>query len=75
MMQTSGSRSAVGTTTDPAQSRASEEFNRDLDKLCDVLPHVPKDTLAIYLSKADGRSMMAIGRYLEDERQGTVLKT
>jgi hypothetical protein len=55
MMQTSGPKSAVGMTTEPAQSRASEEFNRDLEGLCDVLPHVPKDTLAIYLSKADGR--------------------
>lgn len=55
VMQSSGSRTAVGITPEAVQSRASEEFNRDLDRLCDVLPHVPKDTLSIYLSKADGR--------------------
>lgn len=70
--QMSGSRSAVGAGTQASSPRGSQEFSRDLDKLCDVLPHVPRDTLAIYLSRAEGRSMLAIGRYLEDERQGTV---
>lgn len=54
-MQQSGSRSAVGAGTQAPESRSSQEFSRDLDKLCDILPHVPKDTLAIYLSRSEGR--------------------
>jgi hypothetical protein len=53
--RTSGTKSTVGTTSEPSQSRESEEFNRELDRLCEALYHVPRDTLAIYLSQADGR--------------------
>lgn len=37
----------------------SREFDRQLNKLCDVLPHVSRDTLAIYLSRADGQVKLA----------------
>ncbi|KAG8837223.1 hypothetical protein FRC18_009743 [Serendipita sp. 400] len=56
-----------------ARERPSlEEAN--LNMLCDVMPHVPRDTLALYLRRANGQNLVAIGRYLEDERNGTVAR-
>ncbi|KAG8832911.1 hypothetical protein FRC17_000353 [Serendipita sp. 399] len=49
-----------------------EEAN--LNMLCDVMPHVPRETLALYLRKANGQNLVAIGRYLEDERTGAVAR-
>lgn len=48
-------------------------FNNSLDKLADVLPHVERRTLALYLRRADGEDIRAIGAYLEDERKGSVM--
>lgn len=39
----------------PERTRNSNEFDRQLNKLCDVLPHVSRDTLAVYLTRADGQ--------------------
>lgn len=50
------------------------EFEASLQKLVDVLPHVERTTLAIYLRKS-GNDMAAISAYLEDERTGRVVKS
>jgi hypothetical protein len=54
------------------QSSASEAtFARQVDKLVDILPHVDREILAGYLRRA-GQDMLAIGQYLEDEKNGAV---
>ncbi|EIN10807.1 hypothetical protein PUNSTDRAFT_24674, partial [Punctularia strigosozonata HHB-11173 SS5] len=45
------------------------EFTRQVTKLSEVLPHADKDILAGYLRRA-GQDVVAIGQYLEDERNG-----
>jgi hypothetical protein len=47
------------------------EFTRQVERLADLLPHADKDVLAGYLSRA-GQDILAIGQYLEDEKNGTV---
>jgi len=47
------------------------QFNQQVDKLADVLPHVERTVLVGYLRRA-GQDMLAIGQYLEDEKKGTV---
>ncbi|KAF9008760.1 hypothetical protein BDQ17DRAFT_1348886 [Cyathus striatus] len=47
------------------------QFVRQVDKLVDLLPHVDRDILAGYLRRA-GQDILAIGQYLEDEKNGTV---
>jgi hypothetical protein len=49
----------------------STEFTRQVERLADLLPHADKDVLAGYLSRA-GQDILAIGQYLEDEKNGTV---
>lgn len=50
-------------------------FNTQVEKLSDLLPHADKEVLAIYLHRAKNQDpMLAIGAYLEDEKQGTLLK-
>lgn len=39
----------------PGQGRDSNEFTRQLDKLCDILPNANRETLAIYLDRASGQ--------------------
>ncbi|KAG9037730.1 hypothetical protein FRB95_004576 [Tulasnella sp. JGI-2019a] len=48
-------------------------FNANLDKVQDVLPHVERDVLALYLKRANGDDIRAIGVYLDDERKGIVM--
>jgi len=43
---------------------------QSLDKLSDVLPHVDRDRLAIYLQRAYGDEMVAIGLAMSDLRTG-----
>jgi len=50
---------------------AEPEFNQQVDKLANLLPHANRDVLAGYLRRA-GKDMLAIGQYLEDEKNGTV---
>lgn len=52
---------------------ASAAFNANLDKLADVLPHVERTVLALYLRRAGGEDLKAIGAYLEDEKNGVVM--
>ncbi|KAF8897249.1 hypothetical protein BD779DRAFT_1795983 [Infundibulicybe gibba] len=47
------------------------EFTRQVDKLADLLPHADRTVLAGYLRRA-GQDIMAIGQYLEDEKNGTI---
>ncbi|KAG8919276.1 hypothetical protein FRC01_001367 [Tulasnella sp. 417] len=51
---------------------ATSMFSVNLDKVSDVLPHVDRRILAAYLKRASGDDMKAIGKYLEDERNGVV---
>jgi len=44
---------------------------RQVERLADLLPHADKDALAGYLRRA-GQNILAIGQYLEDEKNGTV---
>ncbi|KAF9928622.1 hypothetical protein FBU30_002248 [Linnemannia zychae] len=43
---------------------------QSLDKLSDVLPHVDRDRLSIYLQRACGDEMVAIGLAMSDLRSG-----
>jgi len=48
-------------------------FIYQVDKLAELLPHADRNILSGYLRRA-GRDILAIGQYLEDEKNGT-LKT
>ncbi|KAG6903337.1 hypothetical protein C0995_013090 [Termitomyces sp. Mi166 len=47
------------------------EFIRQVDKLAHLLPEADRSVLAGYLRRA-GQDILAIGQYLEDERNGTI---
>ncbi|KAG6832886.1 hypothetical protein H0H92_004770 [Tricholoma furcatifolium] len=47
------------------------EFVRQVDKLVHLLPNADRDVLAGYLRRA-GQDILAIGQYLEDEKNGTI---
>jgi hypothetical protein len=49
-----------------------KSFEKQMQKLADLLPHVDKKILAVYLRRT-GQDVLAVGRYLEDERNGTIL--
>jgi hypothetical protein len=53
--------------------RPDPEFIHQVDKLAELLPHADRDVLAGYLRRS-GQDILAIGQYLEDEKNGT-LKT
>ncbi|KAG8906877.1 hypothetical protein FRB99_005937 [Tulasnella sp. 403] len=48
-------------------------FKRNLDKVADVLPHVDRTTLALYLKRTGGEDLAAIDLYLQDERRGVIM--
>lgn len=48
---------------------ADPNFQRQVDKLADLLPHADRTILAGYLRRA-GEDILAIGQYLEDEKNG-----
>jgi hypothetical protein len=52
-------------------SMVDAEFARQVDKLADLLPRANRNVLAGYLRRA-GQDILAIGQYLEDEKNGTV---
>lgn len=59
-------------TLDPVLDiHADPEFYQQVDKLASVLPHADRDVLAGYLRRA-GLDMLALGQYLEDEKNGTI---
>ncbi|KAH7916153.1 hypothetical protein BJ138DRAFT_996455 [Hygrophoropsis aurantiaca] len=48
-----------------------EEFSRQVEKLAALLPRADKNVLAGYLRRS-GQDILAIGQYLEDEKNGTL---
>jgi len=48
------------------------QFNVQLDKLVHLLPHADRNVLAGYLRRS-GQDILAVGRYLEDEKNGTIV--
>ncbi|KAF8954263.1 hypothetical protein BGZ46_002972, partial [Entomortierella lignicola] len=55
-----------------SQAASSNDYmtEQSLDKLSDVLPHVDRDRLSIYLQRAYGDEMVAIGLAMSDFRSG-----
>ena len=45
------------------------EFQKKVNKLADLLPHADRAVLAGYLRRA-GEDILAIGQYIEDEKNG-----
>jgi len=52
-------------------SQLEPEFLCQVDKLADLLPHADRNILSGYLRRA-GQDILAIGQYLEDEKNGTL---
>lgn len=48
------------------------QFNVQLDKLVHLLPHADRNVLAGYLRRS-GQDILAVGKYLEDEKNGTIV--
>ncbi|KAF9780289.1 hypothetical protein BJ322DRAFT_331530 [Thelephora terrestris] len=48
------------------------QFNVQLDKLVHLLPRADRNVLAGYLRRS-GQDILAVGRYLEDEKNGTIM--
>ena len=48
------------------------QFNLQLDKLVHLLPHADRNVLAGYLRRS-GQDILAVGKYLEDEKNGTIV--
>ncbi|KAG2058930.1 hypothetical protein BDR06DRAFT_994300 [Suillus hirtellus] len=59
------------TYSDRGSSTDSDEFTRQVDKLAALLPKADKTVLGGYLRRA-GQDILAIGQYLEDEKNGTL---
>jgi hypothetical protein len=57
----------------PSDTRNSE-FNDQLEKLVILLPHADKGILAGYLRRS-GQDILAVGRYLEDEKNGAIIRS
>lgn len=55
----------------PPPPPSGADFERQVDKLADLLPHADRSVLAGYLRRA-GQDILAIGQYLEDEKNGTL---
>ncbi|KAJ7688454.1 hypothetical protein B0H17DRAFT_1135672 [Mycena rosella] len=49
----------------------NRDFERQVDKLADLLPQAERAVLAGYLRRA-GQDILAIGQFLEDEKNGTL---
>ncbi|WVF67077.1 hypothetical protein IAT40_001822 [Kwoniella sp. CBS 6097] len=49
-------------------------WDDEFKSMADILPHVEKSTVRAYLGRYGGDQMQAIGGYLEDEKNGTVLR-
>ncbi|KZO98026.1 hypothetical protein CALVIDRAFT_51397 [Calocera viscosa TUFC12733] len=48
----------------------SSQFSASLQKMADILPQANRMALARYLTDANGEEMMAITRYIDDEKRG-----
>ncbi|TDL29455.1 hypothetical protein BD410DRAFT_892746 [Rickenella mellea] len=58
-------------TQQAVPEEAIPNFEQQVSKLAALIPHADKAVLARYLSRA-GQDYLAIGQYLEDERNGTI---
>lgn len=73
----SGGRGASSESGHENHTRESYAWNKDpqfvtqVDKLADLLPHADRDILAGYLKRA-GQDILAIGQYLDDEKNGRI---
>ncbi|KAH8118341.1 hypothetical protein DFH11DRAFT_1502246, partial [Phellopilus nigrolimitatus] len=66
-------RSTTGNGNGPAaMSESSPEFNKKMASLVDLLPHADKSVLSGYLRRAGGQDILAIGRYLDDEKNNSL---
>lgn len=63
-----GGRNTVSENGSPIDP---DEFTLQVDKLCDLLPKADRTVLGGYLRRA-GQDIVAIGQYLEDEKNGTL---
>ncbi|KAL6306768.1 hypothetical protein BKA93DRAFT_138556 [Sparassis latifolia] len=61
----------AGSAAPVTPTMSTPEFERQVDKLADLLPHADRVILAGYLRRA-GQDILAIGQYLEDEKNGTL---
>lgn len=55
----------------PPVVASTPEFEEQVDRLAELLPHAERKVLAGYLRRA-GQDILAIGQYLEDEKNGTL---
>jgi len=62
---------ARGSAQKENSSISEVEFGRQVDKLAALLPKADRNVLAIYLRQT-GQDIVAIGQYLEDEKNGTL---
>lgn len=54
-----------------SDTETDRDFAEQVEKLADLLPHADRGVLASYL-RVTGQDMLAIGLYLEDEKNGTI---
>ncbi|GJJ74393.1 hypothetical protein EMPS_06751 [Entomortierella parvispora] len=67
------SAAAVDNLVSPGASSKNEYVTeQSLDRLGDVLPHVDRDRLSIYLQRSFGDEMVAIGLAMADLRNGLI---
>ncbi|KIJ70345.1 hypothetical protein HYDPIDRAFT_35739 [Hydnomerulius pinastri MD-312] len=64
-----GGRGSAPSTQNDAMSEA--DFSHQVDKLAALLPKADRNVLAVYLRRT-GQDLLAIGQYLEDEKNGTL---
>jgi hypothetical protein len=67
----SRSPSLPTSTSKGSVTLTSEDFKKQVDRLADVLPHVDRKLLEGYL-KHSGQDILAIGQFIEDEKQGSI---
>ncbi|KAJ7507474.1 hypothetical protein B0H11DRAFT_2218320 [Mycena galericulata] len=68
---TPGSSSSSEARSTGGGASGDRDFQRQVDKLADLLPQAERAVLAGYLRRA-GQDILAIGQYLEDEKNGTL---
>ena len=54
-----------------AVNTSDPQFQQKVNRLADLIPHADRDVLAGYLRRA-GEDILAIGQYIEDEKNGTL---
>lgn len=65
---------ARSATLPQSSSLDTSNLEVQLARLADILPNARKDILAGYLARAGGQEMLALGRYLDDEKSGLLSK-